>query len=502
MDEATLHIGILSLLPPVVAVGLAVWTKRVIESLLLGIMSGTLMLDAQINGWGHSIPFALVNLVKAIAGHPENEELGLKGMGLLQSPERAYVIMVVLLLGSFITILNKSGGAMAFGKWLSERVKTKRGAQNATAIMGCCLFTSAYFSSLATGTVFRPIFDRMKMSRAKLGFLIDSTSAPINCLIPISGWVAYMSLLMMDNIPGCTDGLQGLIHTVPYNFYCIFLLIFVFLLVNGKIKDFGPMVKADREALEGHDSTRALEGALGEKKSAKSNKNGTVSDMMLPLGVSVGCLVTLGLWNYTIIKFTSLPRIPLTGNQILITSFVLGILTGFAKYTLSGLMSASEFLDDALEGTKSAIIGGMIIVLAVTLGDLVRDSAPEGVGAAIYLQEVAGKSIPPSIVPFGIFLLASLMGLATGTSWGVWAICMPIAIPLTVAGGGNPYIAAAAVLSGGTFGDHCSPISDTCIMSSIGSGCNHIDHVRTQIPYGATAAGIASIAYLIAGFIF
>jgi Na+/H+ antiporter NhaC len=143
----------------------------------------------------------------------------------------------------------------------------------------------------------------------------------------------------------------------------------------------------------------------------------------------------------------------------------------------------------------------MIIVLAITLGDLIRAGVPEGIGGAFYLQDIAGDVIPASIVPFGIFILASLMGLATGTSWGVWAICMPIAIPLTVIGGGNPYIAAAAVLSGGTFGDHCSPISDTCIMSSIGARCNHIDHVRTQIPYGSTAAIAASVCFLLAGFI-
>lgn len=497
------HLGIWGLLPAVIAVGLAVSTKRVIESLILGIMSGTLLLDAHINGWGHSIPFALVNVVKSIAGHAENEEIGLRGMGIMSDPERPYVIMGVLLLGALITILDRSGGAMAFGKWISKRVKSQRGAQNATAIMGCCLFTSAYFSSLATGTVFRPIYDRMKMSRAKLAFLIDATSAPINTLIPISGWIAYMSLLMRDNIPGCEDGFAGLVRTVPYNFYCICLLIFVFLLVNGKIKDFGPMTKVVKEAGEGHDTSRLREGMSEEqeKELEAKLKVGKVSDMLLPLGASILCLVTMGLWNYTVVKFTNLPKIPLTGNQILISSFSLGIGTGFFKYTLGRLMKPVEFLDNVINGSKSAIIGGMIIVLAITLGDLIRAGVPEGIGGAFYLQDIAGDVIPASIVPFGIFILASLMGLATGTSWGVWAICMPIAVPLTVASGGNPYIAAAAVLSGGTFGDHCSPISDTCIMSSIGARCNHIDHVRTQIPYGSTAAIAASVCFLLAGFI-
>jgi len=312
-----------------------------------------------------------------------------------------------------------------------------------------------------------------------------------------------MSLLMRDNIPGCEDGFAGLVRTVPYNFYCICLLIFVFLLVNGKIKDFGPMKKVVREAGEGHDTARLKEGMSEEqeKELQAKLKVGKVSDMLFPLGASILCLVTMGLWNYTVVKFTNLPRIPLTGNQILISSFSLGIGTAFFKYTLGGLMKSVEFLDNVINGSKSAIIGGMIIVLAITLGDLIRAGVPEGIGGAFYLQDIAGDVIPASIVPFGIFILASLMGLATGTSWGVWAICMPIAIPLTVIGGGIPYIAAAAVLSGGTFGDHCSPISDTCIMSSIGARCNHIDHVRTQIPYGSTAAITASVCFLLAGFI-
>lgn len=499
MENTIVHYGIISILPAIIALTLAIWSKRVIESLLLGIFSGTLIMDAYANGFGHSILYSITNLFKAIAGHPSNKELGLRGMGLISGAGRAEVILVVLLLGAFITVLDKSGGAFAFGEWLSGKVKTKRGAQNSTALMGCALFTSAYFSSLATGTVFKPIYDKMKISREKLAFILDSTSAPINVLIPISGWVAYMGALMVDNIPTINDPIKGLVATIPFNFYCTVSLVMVFLVANGKIKDFGPMKKAEERMLEEKNiSMKTME----ESAASIEIRNGKVSDMILPLGVSVALLVILGLWNYTIANFFAVTKLPFNGNQMLIISFTIGLIIAFIKYTSSKLMSINDFLDEALEGTKSAIIGGMIIILAVTLGDLLRAAAPEGLGTAQYLQEVVGSVIPKGIVPFAVFLFASFMGFSMGTSWGVWGIMMPIAVPLTLATGGNPIVAAAAVLSGGTFGDHCSPISDTTIMSSIGAGCEHIDHVNTQLPYALISAGISSILFLIAGFIF
>lgn len=504
MDQA-LHYGLISLLPAVIALGLAIKTKRVIESLLAGILVATFMIDYQANGLIHSLLYSITNTFKAIAGHPGNAETGLRGIGVVRSAGRVEVVLVVLLLGAFITVLEKSGGALAFGNWLTGKVKTKKGAMNATAIMGCSLFTSAYFSSLATGTVFKPIYDKLKISREKLAFILDSTSAPINVLIPISGWVAYMGALMVDNIPGVTDPIKGLVATMPFNFYVCVILVIVFLVANNKFPDLGPMAKTVKRMKENNNELSPEMNidlqAFAEDQQINTKK-GTVSDMLIPLGISVLMLVILGLWNYTIANLLNVKKLPLGGNSMLIISFSIGLIVALLKYTLSKLMTIKDFLDDALDGTKSAIMGGMIIILAVTLGDLLRAAAPEGVGAAQYLQAVAGNLIPASMVPFAVFLLASFMGFAMGTSWGVWGIMMPIAIPLTLSVGGNPFLTAAAVLSGGTFGDHCSPISDTTIMSSIGAGCEHIDHVNTQLPYALIAAGIAAILYLVAGFIF
>ncbi len=497
------HFGILSLLPAVVALGLAIWSKRVIESLLAGLLTGSLMINTVQDGLGDALLYSIPNLFNTIVGHAPDEEAGLEGIGVLSGSSLPKIFVVVLLLGAFITLLEKSGGAMAFGEWLSGKVKSEQGAQTATGIMGCLLFTSAYFSSLATGTVFRPIYDRMKISREKLAFLLDSTSAPINTLVPVSGWVAYMTVLMEENIPSVTNGIVGLVKTIPYNFYNLFMLVFVFLLANKVIKDYGPMKKVETKAAQGKTDYSDAEVS----STAEDNKNGDVSDMMWPLGVSIASLVILGSWNYT---FASVPlfnswgvsEIPLGSRDMLIISFVLGLITAFIKYVSSELMSAEEFLDDALEGTQSAITGGMIIVLAVTLGDILQVPAPEGVGAAKFIESVAGGNIPGAIVPLATFLIGSFMGFSMGTSFGVWAIMMPMALPLVLSTGGNPFVAAAAVLSGGTFGDHCSPISDTTIMSSIGAGCNHMDHVNTQLPYALTVAGVSSAAFLLAGIVF
>ena len=506
MDNQVLHYGILSLLPAVLALGLAVKSKRVIESLLLGIASGAFIIDAHVSGVGHALLFSITNTFSAVAGHPSNSELGLRGVGLVRNSGRAEVIIFILLLGAFITILEKSGGAYAFGNWLSDKVKTNKGAKNATAIMGCSLFTSAYFSSLATGTVFKPIYDKQGISREKLAFIIDSTSAPINALIPISGWVAYMGALMVDNIPDITDPIVGLVRTMPFNFYCISIIAVVFLVANEKIKDFGPMKKKEEEALTTQRKVKesTIEGVDLQAFAAVyegSAKQGQVSDMLVPLAVSVSLLVVLGLWNYTIVNFFNVKELPIGGNGMLIISFSMGLIVAYIKYVSSKLMTSKEFLDDAIEGSKSAIIGGMIITLAVTLGDLLRASAPEGLGASMYLQEVIGGLIPAAIVPLAVFLLAAFTSFSMGTSWGTWGIMMPIAIPLTLAAGGNPFLAAAAVLSGGAFGDHCSPISDTTVMSSIGAGCEHMDHVNTQLPYALLAASVAAGLFLIAGFI-
>ncbi|WP_079477562.1 Na+/H+ antiporter NhaC family protein [Halobacillus salinus] len=491
------HFGILSLLPSVLALILAIWSKRVIPSLLLGILVATVMTDIQNNGPLHAILFSIVNLFGAVAGHPADADAGLQGVGLVKGAGRAELVIVVFLLGAFIGVLNKSGGAYAFGHWLADKVKGKKGAQLSTAAMGSSLFTSAYFSSLATGAVFRPIYDRMNISRAKLAFFLDSTSSPINVLVPISGWVAFMGALMVDNIPSVDDPIAGIAQTVPFNFYNIVILAVVFLVAAGKIKDFGPMKESEKLA----QMTSTAEAEAAASKEPDANDRASASDMMLPLRISVALLVFLGLWNYTLIYFWDLPKLPLDGNKMLIISFSVGIVVAYFKYLSKGLMTTTAFLEELFEGSKSVVLGGVIIILAVTLGDLMRATAPEGVGASAFISEVASGVIPSSIIPVSVFLLSGFVAFSMGTSFGTWAIMMPIGVSLMIATGGDPILAAAAVLSGGALGDHTSPISDTSVMSSIGADVKHMEHINTQFPYALVSAGIASLLFLITGFI-
>lgn len=493
------HFGLLSLLPSIIALTLAIVTKRVVLSLLSGILIGTIIIDASTNGFIHSIIYSIVNLFAALAGTPANEEAGVYGMGLVKDASRAELVIIVLLLGAFIGVLNKSGGAYAFGQWLAGKVKTAEGAQASASAMGVSLFTSAYFSSLATGAVFRPVFDRLKISREKLAFFLDSTSAPINTLVPISGWVAFMGALMVDNIESVEDPIQGLIRTIPFNFYNIVILIIVFLFAFNVLKDFGPMKRAEDRVRKGYAySDRAQE----EKSKEDINQDARVSDMLLPLGTSVFLLVFLGLWNYTFVQFFGVPEIPIGGNMLLIVSFTVGMAIAYIQYISRGVMSSKMFFEEAFEGAKSVLLGAMIIILAVTLGDVMRAPAPEGTGAAFFIEQSVGDIIPASVVPVSVFIISAFVSFSMGTSFGTWAIMMPIGITLMVATGGDPFLAAAAILSGGAFGDHTSPISDTSLMSSIGADVEHMDHINTQLPYALTGAAIAAVMFLAAGFIF
>ncbi|KHE67353.1 Na+/H+ antiporter NhaC family protein, partial [Halobacillus sp. BBL2006] len=346
-----------------------------------------------------------------------------------------------------------------------------------------------------------PIYDRMNISRAKLAFLLDSTASPINVLVPISGWVAFMGALMVDNIESVNDPIVGIAKTIPYNFYNIIILIMVFLVAAGKIKDFGPMKQSEMRAKENRSSNEAAAAKETKEATEEATLKGTASDMVVPLGISVALLVVLGLWNYTFIYFADIPEIPLDGNKMLIVSFSVGIVIAFIKYLAKGLMNAKEFLNELFEGSKSVILGAVIIILAVTLGDVMRATAPEGVGAAAYISEVASGVIPSSIIPVAVFIISGFVAFSMGTSFGTWAIMMPIGVSLMVATGGDPILAAAAVLSGGAFGDHTSPISDTSVMSSIGADVEHMEHINTQLPYALTAAGIASVFFLVAGLV-
>ena len=475
MQEQTvtiIHLGLLSLLAPVVTLVLALWTKRVIESLLAGVAIGVLAIDYHANGMFHSLLYAIPNTFSSIGGHPASDTL--QGIGIVKNAGRGGLLIVVVLLGSLITILDKSGGAIDFAERFAKKIKSEIGALLAAAIVGLSIFTSAYFSIMVTGTVMQTIFDKFKISREKLSFYCDATSAPSKALLPISGWIVYMISLIEENIPGTAgNGLAACVKTMPYNFYCWLMPLFVILLSLKLIPDFGPMRIAEKrvkeEGLIHKEGSKPMISEEHEEKNKLARKDGHMIDMFAPLAASVLTLLILGTWNqFKTLLGLDIPSVNIDTLQILILSFALGLVVAFIQYTAKGLMSPKEFMDHTIEGGKAAVLGAFII---------------------------------PSILPAIVFVIGAIISFATGTSWGTWAIMMPISMPLALEAGVNPFLAAAAVLSGGAFGDHCSPISDTSVLSSLAANTDHVEHVRTQLPYAIVVAVFATALFLIAGLI-
>lgn len=504
ITPVVIHLGWLSLVPALVAIVLALVTKRLIEPLLAGIAVAAFFIDSHGNGLGHAFKYIIPNMFSSISGHATNLVDKVEGFGIAKDPSRGEFIISLLLLGAFVRVLDKSGGALHFAEEASKRIKTEVGALLAAMVIGLCLFTSAYFSILVAGTMMLPIFDRMKISREKLALYCDCMAVPTKTLIPISGWIAFMSILIEDNIPGVGkgNGIHGFIQTIPYNFYC-WGIIFIILLLSFKIiPNFGPLKEAEE---------RVKKLGLIHKEGAKpmmdnddvENTNragGKMIDMFLPLLVSVVSLLTIGMWDTYYAKWFDLAPLKVNSMQILNISFFLGIFSALILYCVQKLMSVGEFLDTAMEGSKSTVIGCMSVILAMTLGDMMKASAPEGLGTAPFIIEILKPYLVASWLPAITFLISCGMSFATGTSWGVWGIMMPISIPLALSVGMDPFVIAAAVLSGGAFGDHCSPISDTAVLSSIASNSDHNQHVRTQMPYAVLSAVLALAGYVILGF--
>lgn len=497
--------GWLSLLPPLMTIILALWTKRVVESLFIGIAACAWVIDFSTHGMLHSFLYAIPNIFTTLAGHPTTEAL--QGIGLSKDPGRSQLIIFIILLGSFITVLDYGGGALDFAKRATNLIKTKTEALLVTAVLGFSIFTSAYFCILVTGTVMRPICDRLKISREKLAFYCDATSAPSKAWLPISGWIAFMVTLITENIPAepGASGITMFIKTMPYNYYCLLTPVFIFLLSMRWIPDFGPMKAAEIRVESGvlhKPGTKPMVSEDDEAIQAKLRKNGHVLDMAIPLLVSVVAMLVLGMWNAVSEQFSlGWPKIGMGTITVLNVSFFLGIMTALVQYVGKGLMKAKEFLDHVIDGGKSAVIGAMIIMMAITLGDLLKALPPEGLGTARFIVEITESFIVPSLLPAMVFLIASMMSFATGSSWGTWAIMMPIGIPIALTAGVDPFVTTAAILSGGAFGDQCSPISDTTILSSLSGNVDHLQHVRTQVPYAVAVGAVALVAYLITGFV-
>jgi|LGOV01.1.fsa_nt_gb Na+/H+ antiporter NhaC len=487
--------GILSLLPPLLAIALAFMTKQVILSLFLGIFSGVLML----NGYNPFISFL--------------RTLDTYILGSLADSWNAGIIIFSLTIGGMVGIIGKMKGTQAIAESLSKRAKTAKSAQIATTIMGMVVFFDDYANTLIVGPTMRPLTDKMKVSREKLSYIVDSTAAPVAGMAAISTWVGYEIGLISDifmNMGVEANFFMVYIKSIPFSFYNIFTLILIFTMIYQK-RDFGPMYDAEKRArLSGKVLADGAKPMSSEETDFEVDDSIElrVSNAIVPIFTLI-ILTFLGLWysGYSLgegsIHWTNIRDCfgnADTSIALIWAAVVASIVAGVMAVTRK-IMNIGEVFDAWITGGKSLYSAAILLVLSWSIGEVIVE-----VGTADFLIQAVSDTIPGILLPIIIFAISCLVAFSTGTSWGTMSIMVPLAVPLASSYAiGNPAEATivlstlSAVLSGAIFGDHCSPISDTTIISSMSSGADHLDHVKTQIPYALTAAGFAVGGYLVTG---
>lgn len=486
---------IFSILPPLLAILMVVITRRVLLSLGLGIITAAFLL-ADFN-----IGETVAIILDAIKGIFISD-------GALNTSS-VYIILFLLLLGIITAFISISGGSRAFGDWAMKRVKTRTGAQLVGAILGIIIFIDDYFNALAVGQVTRPITDRQKVSRAKLAYIIDSTSAPICVVSPVSSWGATIIVLIGTILAshGVTEysAFSAFMQMVPMNFYVWAALGLVFITVLKDVNLGSMRSHEDRALNEGqvYDPEKPVPGEL--KEDLPTSRTGTIGDLIWPiLALFVGTVGTM-LWTGAQATEGETTILKIFENTDVTLSLILGGLSGFV---VSMLMFARQALvlrgveanvlgNGVVAGLKSMLPAVYILLFAWSIGDLIGR-----LETGTYLAGVVqNANLNIAYLPVILFILAGFMAFATGTSWGSFGILLPIAGEIAAVSDITLILPAmAAVLGGAVFGDHCSPISDTTILSSTGAGSNHIDHVMTQLPYALLSAGIASVGFIIIGF--
>jgi len=477
--------GFLSILPPIIAITLAIITKEVFVSLVIGIFTGALIIS------NYSFFTAFTKSVELVINTVADAEWNIR------------VLLFTLLLGAIVGLLAKSGSTIAFGEWATKRIKTRGTSLLASWILGVLIFMDDYFNCLTVGTVMRPITDRFKVSRAKLAFIIDSTAAPVCILVPISTWVAYVMSLTAPEFERFSiemNPFQAFVAMIPFNLYP-WLIVLMVLVTSFTSLEFGPMARAELRALKTgellEDTSTPPPG--DDFSGMEVSKKGKPTDLIVPILVLI--FLTLAGMAYTGGYFEGgkgLIRAIMDCDSAtaLVYGAVLTIIITVIMYRIEGVLNVSESMAAILQGFKSMMIAVAILSLAWSIGSITRE-----LGAGDYVASIVSKGFPDALIPFLIFVTSAFMAFAMGTSWGTYAIMIPIAVPLAMAVDKYLLVSIAAVLAGGTFGDHCSPISDTTIMSSTGASCHHIEHVNTQLPYAFTAAAVAAVGFLAAGFI-
>ena len=471
--EGAVQGTIWALLPPVIAIGLALITKEVYSSLFIGIVTGGLIYSK----------FSFLTTMDTVIND-----------GLIPAvSDTAGIFIFLVELGILVALVNKAGGSAAFGKWAAKHIKTRVGAMLATFVLGVLIFIDDYFNCLTVGSVMRPVTDAHKISRSKLAFLIDATAAPICMIAPISSWAAAVSAYAEDG-----KGLDLFISAIPYNFYS--LLTFVFVIAIAVMGfDYGKMAMHEYKAKEYGD---LFCGEKQEGEDETPNPKGKVIDLILPIVILIAISVFALVYNGGILDGASfIDAFANTDATVgLPWGGLIALVIAIAYLIVRRVITFKETMEAVPKGFIAMVPAILILTFATALKNMTGL-----LGAKYFVGDLMANAAPAlqNFLPAIIFLVACVLAFATGTSWGTFGILIPIVTYLFAADPTNPLmiISMSACLAGAVCGDHCSPISDTTIMSSAGAQCNHLNHVSTQIPYAITVAAISFVCYIIAGFI-
>ena len=471
-----LYATIWSLVPPVVAIVLALITKEVYSSLFVGILIGG----------------AFWSGFKAEATILHVFQDGV--VGVLTDSYNMGILVFLVILGVMVCMMNKAGGSAAFGRWAKEHIKTRAGAQLATIALGVLIFIDDYFNCLTVGSVMRPVTDSHNVSRAKLAYLIDATAAPICIIAPISSWAAAVTGFVKGE-----DGFSIFIRAIPYNYYAILTIIMMVTLVLAK-EDYGPMKAHEKNAIEGDLFTTGDRPFENATENAIYNK-GKVIDLVFPILSLIVCCVIGMIYSGGFFSGTGFVE-AFSGSDasvgLMLGSFFAMVIT-IVFYAVRKVLRFSDSMACIPEGFKAMVPAILILTFAWTL-----KAMTDSLGAAPFVASVMNSAAGGlmNLLPAIIFLVGCFLAFATGTSWGTFGILIPIVV--AVFQGTNEtmmIISISACMAGAVCGDHCSPISDTTIMASAGAQCNHVNHVSTQLPYAMTVAAVSCITYVIAGIL-
>ena len=520
MEEAfeLISTGAWSIVPPLLALALALITKEVYSSLTIGVFVGMVIYQFTLNGVG------IDQLVTAFTDVPNAMALQIADNGAL--------LLFLALLGALTVVIATAGGSRAYAEWVSTHIKNARAAQVLTGLLGIIIFVDDYFNCLTVGAVMRPVTDRFHVSHEKLAWIIDSTAAPVCIIAPVSSWAVAVGGYLGD------DGFTTFVQSIPYNFYALLTIFFVFFMLITNKNDYGPMRAAEAEAktsegaaaesgklleklsamglsdqaeadpddhmnlesvvTEQADIEQSASAAIDEYKGLDISEKGKVYDLVVPILVLIffsilGMMYTGGFFEGVDFA-TAVGENPVGGLCIGAT---VALCVAGAMFLPRGLTTLSGFVESISEGVRSMVGAIMILVLAWSLGGCCRYMLGTGDFVSSFLNSL-GVSL--AILPCIIFLVAGFIGFAMGTSWGTIALILPIVVGVFSEGDPLFLVAVGATLAGAVYGDHISPISDTTILSSAGAKCNHLRHVATQLPYATTVMVVCFVCYIVAGF--